>query len=445
MELQKIIDNVETLLKGRALDGWEIMAGASRNLSIEVKDQKVDTFRCSEPVGVSVRLLQGEGLGFSFSTSMEQADLVRMIDNALVGAATQTPDRFNGLPQAMPIPRLEGLFDSTLETVPEEAKIARGMDLERLTLASDSRLKRVRKSSYGESDYAVAIRNFLGVSGEYRGTSVSSSIAVIAEADGDSQMGWDFGFSSRFDGVDIEAIAVEAARKATALLGAGTIPTMRCPAVLDSHVAGEILGVLAPSFVAENVQKGRSMLAAKLGERLFSPIFRIRDNGILDGGMATTPFDGEGVASQDTLLVENGQLLGYLYDSYCARKDGCASTGNASRGGVKGAPHMGVSNFYIENGPAPASELLTGITRGILLVDVIGMHTANAISGDFSVGASGFLIENGKVTSPVKGIAISGNIMDLFAKVDAVGDDLRFYGSIASPSLLISSLDVSGT
>jgi len=404
----------------------------------------VDTFRCSEPVGVSVRLLKGEGLGFSFSTSMSEADLADMIDNALVGAATQTPDAFNGLPGPMPVPQLDGLYDEALAKVTEEEKISRAMDLERLTLAADPRLKRVRKSSYGESDYCVAIRNSLGISGGYCGTSVSSSIAIVAEDDGDSQMGWDFGFSSRFDGVDVASIAAGAALKATALLGAETIPTMRCPAILDSHVAGEILGVLAPSFLAESVQKGKSMLAGKLGERIFSSNFRMRDNGILWEGIATTPFDGEGVASQDTLLVQDGVLLQFLYDSYCARKDGCASTGNASRGGVRGLPHMGVTNFYIENGSTSASELMSGISRGILLTDVIGMHTANSISGDFSVGASGFLIENGVVTRPVKGIAIAGNIMDIFSKVEAVGDDLRFFGSVASPSLRIESLDVSG-
>lgn len=440
-----MLNTVEPLLNGRDLDGWEIMAGHSRNLSIEVKDQKVDTFRCSEPVGLSVRLLKGRGLGFSYSTSLAEADLIQMIDNALIGAATQTPDEYNSLPDALPLPRLEGLYDETLRSVPEGEKILRAMDLERLTLAADPRLKRVRKSSYGESDFAVAIRNSLGVSAGYRGTSVSSSIAVIAEFEGDSQMGWDFGFNTRFDGVDVSRIAAEAARKATSLLGAGSIPTMRCPVIFDSHVAGEVLGVLAPSFLAESVQKGKSMLAGKLGERPFSPILCLRDNGILAGGMATAPFDGEGVSCQDTLLVEDGVLRAFLYDSYCGRKDGCSSTGNATRGGVRGLPHMGVSNFYIENGSTPAAAIMDGISRGIFLTDVIGMHTANPISGDFSVGASGFLIEKGVVTGPVKGIAVAGNIMELFAIVEAVGDDLRFFGTVASPSLRIESLDVSGT
>ncbi|MBI5656686.1 MAG: TldD/PmbA family protein, partial [Geobacter sp.] len=387
MELHEIVERIESLLKGRALDGWEIMAGASRNLSIEVKDQTVDTFRCSAPVGVSVRVLKGQGLGFSYSTSMDDADLSRMIDNALVGAATQTPDACNGLPLPSEYPALAGLFDPELAAVSEEKKIGRAMDLERLTLAADPRVKRVRKSSYGENAYSVAIRNSHEVSGEYRGTSVSSSIAVVAEAEGDSQMGWDFGFSTVFSEVSVEEIAARAAVKATGLLGARKIPTMRCPAVMDSHVAGEILEVLAPSFLAESVQKGKSLLAGKLGQQLFSPLLRIRDDGTLTGGMATAPFDGEGVPCRDNVVVEEGRLLKFLYDSYCGCKGGCESTGNAVRGGAKGLPHMGVTNFFIENGTTPAAQLLAGINRGILLTDVIGMHTANAISGDFSVGA----------------------------------------------------------
>ncbi|MSM40852.1 MAG: TldD/PmbA family protein [Geobacter sp.] len=444
MELHEIVERIESLLKGRALDGWEIMAGASRNLSIEVKDQTVDTFRCSAPVGVSVRVLKGQGLGFSYATSMDEKDLSRMIDNALVGAATQTPDACNGLPLPQEYPALAGLFDPELAAVPEEEKIGRAMALERLTLAADPRVKRVRKSSYGENAYSVAIRNSLGVNGSYRGTSVSSSIAVVAEAEGDSQMGWDFGFSTAFSGVSVDEIAARAAVKATGLLGARKIPTMRCPAVMDSHVAGEILEVLAPSFLAESVQKGKSLLDGKLGQQLFSPLLRIRDDGTLAGGMATAPFDGEGVPCRDNVVVEEGRLLRFLYDSYCGCKDGCASTGNAVRGGAKGLPHMGVTNFFIENGTTPAAQLLAGINRGILLTDVIGMHTANAISGDFSVGAAGFLIENGVVTVPVKGIAISGNIQELFRAVEGVGDDLRFFGTVASPSLLLGALDVSG-
>ena len=444
MDLLQLTDKVEALLKGRALDGYEIMVGNSRNLSVEVKEGKVDTFKCAAPVGVSVRVLKGEGMGFSFSTSMDEGDLARMIDSALVGAESQTPDPCNVLPVPQAYPSIEGLVDPQLEGIAEELKIERALDLERLVLAADERIKRVRKSTYGETTYAVRIRNSRGVEGEYQGTSVTSSVAAVAEEAGDSQMGWDFDFSSRFAGVRVPLVAKRAAARAVGMLGARKIPTMRCPVVLDNHVAAEILEVLAPSFLGESVYKGKSLLAGKEGERLFAPLVRIRDDGTLPGGMATAPFDGEGVPHRDNLLVADGVVQGFLYDTFYGVKLGRASTGNSVRGGVKGLPHPGVTNFFIENGTTPAEALTEGIGRGVLLTDVIGMHTANPISGDFSVGAAGFLIENGQVTVPVKGIAIAGNILELFANVELVGDDLRFYSAVGAPSLRIAALDVSG-
>ncbi|KAF0215627.1 MAG: PmbA [Geobacteraceae bacterium] len=444
MDFQETAARIERLLQSRALDGYEIMLGASRNLSVEVKEQKVDTFKCSQPVGVSVRVLKSRGMGFSFSTSLDETDLSRMIDNAVVGAETQTPDEFHGFPGPEAYPEIEGMCDEGLVEVPEEDKVARAMELERLVLAADPRIKRVRKSAYGESSFEVFIRNSLGVAGSYRCTSVSSSVSVVAEEGGDSQMGWDFGFSNYFSGVDVETVAKGAAKKAAGLLGARRIPTMRSPAVFDNYVAAEILEVLAPAFLAENVQKGKSLLAGRIGDKPFAPSLRIRDDGTLPGGMATTPFDGEGVAHRNNILVEDGAILAYLYDSYFARKAGTTSTGNSARGGAKSPPNMGTTNFFIENGPVPVAELLKGIERGVLITEVMGMHTANSISGDFSVGAAGFFIEKGEVVSPVKGIAIAGNILDIFRDVEGVGNDLRFFSGIGSPSLRIAALDVSG-
>ena len=444
MDFNVIADKVSSLLQRRKLDGWEIFQVASRNLSIEVKEQKVDTFTCSAPAGVSVRVLTGGRMGFSFSTSLDDADLARMIDNALVGAENQSADASLGFPAPEAYPDLPGLFDDGLALVGEAEKVERAVALERLTLAADPRVKRVRKASYGESSYEVAIRNSLGVDGFYRGTSVSGSVSAVAEEGGDSQMGWDFGFGTSFGDVRVEEIAGRAAAKAAGLLGARKGPTMRCPAILDNYVATEILEVLAPAFLAENVQKGKSLLAGREGEQLFAPFVRIRDDGTLPGGMATAPFDGEGAPRRNTVLVEGGVLRGFLYDFPSARKAGKVSTGNAARGGVKGPPRLGMNNFFIENGTASAGSLPAGIDRGILVTEVMGMHTANPISGDFSVGAAGFLIEKGRVTVPVKGIAIAGNILELFGRVEAVGDDLRFFGAVGSPSLRIAALDVSG-
>ena len=444
MNLKELAGRIEKIISGRSVTEFEISVGTSRNLSLEVKDRKIDSFKCSAPVGVCVRVLKSRGMGFSFSTSLSDGDLERMVDAALVAAENQTPDPWHGFSAPSPFPVIEGLFDDGLAAIDEREKVGQAMELERLTLAADARVKRVRKASYGESEYAVYIRNSQGIEGGFRGTSVSASVSAVAEEGDDSQMGWDFGFGTHFSDIRVDEIAANAASRALALLGAKKMATMRCPVVLDNQVASDILEVLAPSFLAENVLKGKSMLAGRMGAKVFSPCLRIRDNGILHQGMATAPFDAEGVPQQDTLLVEDGILAKFLYDGYWARRDGAVSTGNSTRGGVKSPPHLGITNFYIENGSVPSADLLRGIDKGVLITDVMGMHTANPISGDFSVGASGFYVENGVVAYPVKEIALSGNIMDLFGSVELIGNDLRFFGEVGSPSLRIAALDVSG-
>jgi len=446
MELDQHAETVERLLKGRQLDGYEIMVSQSRDLNIEAKGGKLDAFKCAEPFGVAIRVQCGEGLGFSFSTTLDPAALSRMVDGALVGARVQSPDPCHGLPLPAPCyPEIPGLYDEALSLVPEEHKIERALELERLVLSRDPRLKRVRKCSYGESLYGVCLRNSHGLSAGYRGSYVSCSVSAVAEADGDAQTGWDFGFSNAFSGIDLERIADGASRKATSLLGARSIPTMRCQVVFDNRVATELLEVLSASFLGESVQKGKSLFAGKLGERVFSELITVRDNGLLPGGMGSAPCDGEGVPQQDTLLVEGGVLQGFLFDSYWGKRMGCRSTGNATRAGVKGPPRMGVHNLFIEPGEHPLEALLAGVGQGVLVTDVMGMHTANPISGDFSVGAAGFYLEGGEVRHPVKGIAIAGNLLELFRGVDLVADDLRFFGSSGSPALRVGELDVSGS
>lgn len=444
MNIKALADLVERSLQGRTLDAWEIMSGHSRTLSIEVKEGAVDTFKSAEPVAVSIRLLKNGGLGFSYSTSFAATDIERMIESALTGAQVQTPDSCNQLPQPAVFTPMPELYDPSLAAVSVGAKIERALELEKLALAADGRIKRVRKAVYGENIYEVHLRNSCGICDGYQGSSVSCSVAPLAEEGGEAQLGWDFAFANRYDGIDVAAIAASAAAQATAMLGASKVASMRAPVILDSRVAGEFLELLAPSFSAENLYKGKSLLKGRAGEQLFPSILNIRDDGTLAAGMATAPFDGEGVPAQDTPLVTAGLLNGFLYDTIYAARMGGKATGNAARSGVKGAPHLGVSNLFIENGTATAPELFAGISRGMLLTTLVGMHTANPVSGDFSVGASGFLIEAGRLTRPIKGVAIAGNVLELFANVAMVGADRRFYGAVGSPSLKIAELEISG-
>jgi PmbA protein len=205
------------------------------------------------------------------------------------------------------------------------------------------------------------------------------------------------------------------------------------------------LEVTAPSLTAEAVQKGKSLFANKMGQDIAASELNIIDDGHKKGAIISSPFDGEGVSTQKTILVENGILKSYLHNTYTAKKDGVSSTGNAKRGSYKSTPEVGTTNFYIDKGNITKDELIKNVEKGFYITEVMGMHTANPISGDFSVGASGIWIENGEFTKPVRGVAIAGNIKELLKSVEAVADDLTFFIGIGSPTLRIAKMTVSGS
>ncbi|MBI5695818.1 MAG: TldD/PmbA family protein [Nitrospirae bacterium] len=229
------------------------------------------------------------------------------------------------------------------------------------------------------------------------------------------------------------------------LLGAKKATSGMFPVMLDNIVASEFLGVLAGSFSAESLQKGKSMFADRLGKVVCSPLITILDDALLPGGAGSRAFDDEGMPSRTTPLMVEGRLEGFLHNAYTAKKAGCTSTGNGSRGGFRSLPGVGSTNLYIKNGDVSPKDLIASVKSGLLVKEVLGMHTANPISGDFSVGVSGLWIEGGKVSHPVREAAISGNVLTMFSEVDAVGDDLRMVGGIGAPSILLRPVSVSGS
>ena len=274
---------------------------------------------------------------------------------------------------------------------------------------------------------------------------MSGNIMVVAEDDGDAEIGWDYGFSPFLGGLEMDSIGATAAGRAVRMLGARPVGSMQTPAILTPWVASDILSILSASFLADNLQKGKSMLLGRMGEQVFSSHVTIVDDGLYPGGMASSPFDDEGFPHQRTVLVSEGVVQGFLYDQHTANKENRGSTGNAGRHGIKAPPWVETTNCYIPNGSFTPDGLVSSLEEGLMLTDLIGLHTADPISGDFSVGAAGLWIKGGEAAFPVKGIVISGNLMDLFNNVDGAGTDLAFYGKTGAPSLRISTLNVAGT
>ncbi|MFH0810783.1 MAG: TldD/PmbA family protein [Pseudomonadota bacterium] len=443
---QKNLDRLEAALKRGGAADYEIFASETATLAIASKEGEVEILERSRCRAVSLRVLSPDGRpGFAYSTDLEPGSLARLAEEAVAASRETSADAAHGFPSPRALPeKPSGLFDAGLAAVPQEEKIERAKALERAALAGDPRLKKVRRANYHEGIGHVAIRNSRGVNVSGSSTLVSASVTVMAQQGDDSEMGWDYAFSRSLDGLDVEAVGHGAARRALGCLGGRSLATRACPALLDSHVAVQLLDLLSSSLLAESVQKGKSLFAGKLSRQVFSPLLTVIDDGLLPGGMETAPFDDEGNPRQRTVLIEQGVLRGFLYDQYTANREGCLSTGNAARPSALSPPGAKASNLFLVPGARPFEDLVGQMGEGIVITEVLGMHTANPISGDFSVGAAGHLVEGGRVAYPVKGFAISGNLLRLLSRVAEVGADIRFWGNVGAPSLLVERLDIAG-
>jgi PmbA protein len=439
---------LETILsysKDLKADAAEVFVRTSSSTSIEVKEQKVDAFDRARDIGAGLRVLVGGRMGFAFTTDLSEHAATALARSAVTNAQNIEPDPFHSIPNK-PAARYQPLtlYDPELVALTEKEKIDRVMAMEREAFGVDQRIKRIRKASASFSESEILIMNSHGAEVSYCGTAASSSIEVVAEDKGETQAGSDFDIKRFYRKLEIEEVGRRAARKALDLLGARRVDSVKAAVILDSDVAGDFLSIMASGFSAEGVQKKRSLFIDKLGKEVAAPIITVYDDGLLAEGLGSAPADDETVPMKKKTVIEKGRLAMFLYNTYTANKDKTVSTGNGMRGGFKGMPGVGVTNLYIEPGMYSLEELISSTGRGLYVTEVMGAHTANHISGDFSVGATGFWIEKGKKAYPVREITIAGNILDLMKNIDAVSSDLRFSGRIGSPSLRVRELSIGG-
>lgn len=434
---------VEKASKGGAAAEAYISAG--EELSIEIRNQEIEALTTARERGLGLRVIIEGRVGFAYTTDFSQAALDETVERALANAGKATPDEYNCLPAAAgEYPRLD-LFDPEIDRKPLKDKIELAREIERQARATDPRVKITESCSYSDSRYIVALVNSQGVSATYYGASCGASIFVVAAEGDESQTGFSLASSLKIADLDPAKIGREGATRAVRLLGAQRIPTQRAPVIFDPYVTANFLVVIAPALAADAVQKGKSLFRGKVGEVVASPAVNIIDDGRLPRGIASAPFDGEGVPTERTVLIQNGTLQGFLHNTYTAAREGVRSTGNGARGSFKITPEVGTTNFYLAAGDRAPEDLIKEVSRGLYVTDVLGMHTANPISGDFSVGVMGLWIENGQFAGPVRGVAIAGNIIGLLKSIEAVGSDLTFFGATGAPTIRIASMCISGT
>ncbi|MGH7742136.1 MAG: TldD/PmbA family protein, partial [Candidatus Eiseniibacteriota bacterium] len=331
-----------------------------------------------------------------------------------------------------------------LELSPER-KIAWALELERLALAYDPRITRTEGASVSTRAGASAIANSLGLARAWDGTSVSTYVVPLAADQGGRQQTGSYGVAKRWlsEVPDLASIAAEAAGRAVARIGARPVPSARVPVILHPDVAGNWLGEMFDALTGEALLKQSSWLTGKLGQSIAAPNFTLVDDGRMRRGIGSDPWDGEGVATRRNLLIDRGWLAMFVYDVYHARRAATRSTGSAVRS-YASQPAIGSSNLYLEPGNQSPEQILAGVARGFYMDDQ-GSFGFNTVTGDYSYQAQGFWIERGQKAYPVDGVTVASNSLEMLKNIAAIGNDLRFDGSVASPTLLISEMTVSGT
>ncbi|AHV98141.1 TldD/PmbA family protein [Paenibacillus sabinae] len=427
----------------------EIYYANGRSVSVSVLKGEIDEYKNAQTGGLSFRGLIGGKMGYSSTERLDQESIDYLLEEARSNAEVleneEPEELFAGSERYHSV---NTYSPPLIGTVPDQL-IEAALSMERIALDADPRIDMVRRSATSVSESEVLIVNTKGLNCHRQHSSASASIYVLAKESKDAKEtvtgGW-FDFSLRsFDDIDVEAVALTGVREAVSKLGANTVPSDNYPVILRNDAATSLLSSFASVFSAESVDKGFSRLKGKLGEQVAGGNISIIDDPLMENAPTSKAFDAEGSATARHELVKDGRLLTFLHNRKTARKAGAANTANAAKGGYKGMVEVSHHNLYIAPGTDSLDEIIRGTDRGILIVELQGLHAGtNATSGSFSLAAIGYLIEHGEIVRPVNQITVSGNFFELLNGIETVGDDPRFIGSCTSPTLKVSSLSVSG-
>lgn len=424
----------------------DVLVAEGDSVSVQVRLGEVERLSKAREKGLGLRVFFGKRSASASTSDFSEESLSRLVDDTCALARAVVEDETSGLPEegsfASDFPDLD-TFDSTSLTVEEEIALARRG--EEAAMAEDAHVTNSEGADCSVAHGSVVLANSHGFMGMHRSSSFSLSVSPIAVDPSAGSMQQDSWYSvkRKFQLLESpESIGQTAAKRAVRRLGAKKVGTQRVPVVFDQEMAGSLLGHVANAVSGYALYKGASFLLGQLGKQLAPEFVTIEDHGRLPGGLGSRPFDGEGVPTRKTIVMEAGTLTSYLLDTYSGRKLGMASTGNASRG-VGDSPSVGPTNLYFRLGTSLPEDIIGSVQQGLYVTELIGFGV-NMVTGDYSRGASGFWIENGKLAYPVEEITIAGNLKNMLADIEALGNDLEFRGRIASPTLKIREMMVSG-
>jgi PmbA protein len=434
----------------QAAGAGEAEAWVERSTSrrIRVYDGEVESLSDAAGRGVGVRAFSGARSGYAYGTNLSDQGLAEVACAAREAAEVADEDGDGGLPEECGTSATGVLASPGFGEFDTAAKVELALAIERAARAREG-VTQVENAVYSDAEGEVALANSSGFAAGFTATQAWAFASAFAGEGADLMTGLGVGLGRDPAALDPEAIGAEAAERALALAGARQPESRRCPVVLDAFVAASFLGFVGSMLSADAVQRGRSLFAGREGEEVADPVLVLADDGVHPEGPGSAPFDGEGSPTRRTPLIEGGRLQGFLYDVRTARRAGGATTGNASRGSYRSPPAVGTTNLVVEPGSDGFDALLARAGEGLYVTDVAGLHSGvNPVSGTFSVGASGRLIEGGELGSPVRELTIASDLVSMLRAVEAVGAEARwvpFGGSVKAPPILIGEMAVSGS
>lgn len=408
---------------------------------------EVETLKESGSRALGLRVFKGQRAASTYTSDLSSEGISKLVSGAIELAGVTSEDPHAGLPEAAQFGSLKQDLDLYYEDVYSLStadRIDYARRAEKAAMDADARIQNSDGGSFDAATGRKVLANSLGFVGDYKRSYCSVSAVPIAKDD-NGNMQRDYWYSSartmaRLDSP--ESVGAEAARRTLRRLGARKVATTRVPVILDPTVSRSIVEHFFEAANGDSIYRGASFFAGKLGEQVADARVTIVDDGTMVGGFGSSPFDGEGIPTRRTVVVDKGVLKSYLLNTYMARKLNMQSTGNASRG-LAGNPGIGAGNFYMEAGTRSPKEIIAEVKDGFYLTEFLGFGV-NLVTGDFSRGASGIWIENGELTFPVEEITVAGNLKEMFQNITEIGNDLVFRGAVAAPTLRIDGLTIAG-
>ncbi|MGE0827297.1 MAG: TldD/PmbA family protein [Candidatus Binatia bacterium] len=423
----------------------DLLIATGESFSAGVRLEKVEKVQQSQEKRMGLRLFVGSRSAMTSTADFTREALRSLVEETVDLAKVTAEDQFSGLPAdemfTNDLPELD-LYDSTTHLSPEE-KIALAQEAESAALAIDKRIINSEGAEFSSGDHEVLYANSRGFIGCYRTTSYSLTVIPVASENGTMQRDYWYSSHRKFNKLESPvAIGQKAAERTLRRLGARRVKTQEAPVIFDPQMAASLLRHLASAVSGSSLYRKTSFLLGRLGERIAANGVAITDDARIPTALGSKPFDGEGLPTRRTVVVEDGLLTSYLLDTYSARKLGLQSTASASRS-FADAPVASTTNFFLQPGPTPPETIISSVRSGLYVTELSGFGV-NPVTGDYSRGAVGLWIENGELAYPVEEITIAGNLLDMFNHIEAIGNDLELRSTIAAPTLKIARMTIAG-